>query len=251
MRKTVIVFLILNCCLCLAKASDYPLSSSATLSLLTCGKGERVFESYGHSAIRLLDTVNHADVVFNYGAFNTSEHQFYIDFLMGKPMFYLVIVPTNEFLKEYKNEKRTVTESELNLTLAQRQRIFDFLLWNADSQNYAYEYDFVYNNCATKIRDVLKEQLSMDSNFEIPTSTEFKNMTLKQMLIQDMQLHPFVTFGFYTILGTKLDKYPTPEEWVFLPKNLETALDSTYMNELPLISKKKLILASAESNRMA
>jgi len=247
MKKGNVLFLIFFYLVCLTKASDYPLSSSSTISLLTCAKGERFFESYGHSAIRVKDTVNNADVVFNYGAFNSSENQFYLDFLMGKPTFYLVIVPTADFLKEYESENRAVTASYLNLSIAQRQRIFDYLLWNADQQNYAYQYDFVYNNCATKINDILIDQLSEDGIFSLPKIPVDEKYTLKEMLIQDIANHPLGSLGFYTILGVKLDKYPTTREWIFLPKNLKTALEKATLNGLPLVTKKNVIVRAFEN----
>ena len=54
------------------------------ISLLTCAPGEDLYTSFGHTAIRIIDSMAHTDVVFNYGVFNFDEPDFYMKFTRGK-----------------------------------------------------------------------------------------------------------------------------------------------------------------------
>ena len=63
--------------------------------------------------------------------------------------------PFNYFYRLYQYENRTVTQQVLNLSSIERKKIIAFLENNAKPKNANYQYDFFYNNCATKIRTVL------------------------------------------------------------------------------------------------
>jgi len=89
--------------------------ANTKMSLLTCGKGSELYSAFGHSGIRVVDSLADIDIVFNYGAFNSSVNRFYLDFLIAKPTFYLVIVPTDTFINEYKKKRRGIIETKLDL----------------------------------------------------------------------------------------------------------------------------------------
>lgn len=98
MKSTTILllvcFLLLSCNLCKA---EWLLSDSAKVSFINCKAGDKPYSAFGHSALRFTDSLNQFDVVFNYGAFNSGETDFYINFLSGNLNFYLVIERMQEF----------------------------------------------------------------------------------------------------------------------------------------------------------
>jgi hypothetical protein len=46
------------------------LSEKTKVSIFTCGRGEELYSTFGHTALRIKDDENLLDVVFNYGAFD-------------------------------------------------------------------------------------------------------------------------------------------------------------------------------------
>lgn len=168
---------------------DWPLSNSAALSLITCGVGDELPTAFGHSGLRVQDSAYQIDVVFNYGSYSYTTSQFYYHFIKGDPTFYVTIEPTQQFLLKYKGENRTVQQNALLLNSAQKHSIFNFLMWNADEANYTYQYDLLYNNCATKLRDVLVE-----NNVPVAYSTKEKH-TFRGLLNEKLETHPLVNAG--------------------------------------------------------
>ena len=70
--------------------SQYITYSDATeISVLTCGPGEELYSTFGHSAFRIKDSHNHIDIVYNYGMFNFNAPNFYTNFAKGKLIYKL------------------------------------------------------------------------------------------------------------------------------------------------------------------
>ncbi len=61
--------------------------SRLRISLLTCGVGEEVYEVFGHTAVRVVDSNIQGplgDLVYNYGMFNGFDENFEMKFMQGK-----------------------------------------------------------------------------------------------------------------------------------------------------------------------
>ncbi|GAB4383665.1 MAG: DUF4105 domain-containing protein [Salibacteraceae bacterium] len=198
------------------------LSPDARVSVLTCSPGEELYSLFGHSAIRVYDPNHKIDHVFNYGTF-TFDDDFYLNFAMGRLNYRLSVQDYGSFLKGYFYEQRYVFEQELNLDSAQRQTIFNYLFWNQLPENRYYLYDFFYKNCSSVIRDVLTTTLG--------ESLEFKDLTyddhpsFRQMIDVYLVHHPWGDFGIDLGLGLPCDKIPTSYEYMFLPHELERAIE--------------------------
>ena len=131
------------------------IANDAEISIITIGPGDMLYDSFGHNAIRVADPSNGKDIVFNYGTFDFNTPNFYIKFGRGKLPYALSVRPYNYFKRNYIAEKRWMKEQKLDLTYGEKVTIFDFLLNNAQPENKEYRYDFFFDNCATRIRDVL------------------------------------------------------------------------------------------------
>src|SRR5580704_6192553 len=64
-------------------------SSHIRISLLTCAPGEEIYATFGHSALRVTDSIGKADIVFNYGTFDFDDPNFYGKFIRGKLLYYI------------------------------------------------------------------------------------------------------------------------------------------------------------------
>ncbi|RYG03456.1 MAG: DUF4105 domain-containing protein [Chitinophagaceae bacterium] len=128
------------------------------VSILTCGPGEDLYSIFGHSAIRIMDASNGMDIVYNYGTMEFDDFSFYVKFTRGQMLYYLSYTDMNSFLYEYQVTKRSVTEQELRLTCEDKIRLFGALKLNATDENKYYNYSFLYDNCSTRIRDIISNK---------------------------------------------------------------------------------------------
>lgn len=90
------------------------------ISLLTCGPGNDLYTTFGHTAVRVIDSSG-GDYVFNYGTFDFSTPHFYWKFTRGHLMYFLAVQNFPDFMQEYEEEHRKVTEQVLNLSEAEKQ----------------------------------------------------------------------------------------------------------------------------------
>src|SRR5690606_19067908 len=130
------------------------------------GPGERLFEAFGHSAVRVKDPLHHIDFVYNYGTFNFNQPNFYINFAKGYLEYYLSKTTFDRFEQVYRYYNRSISEQVLNLSYPQKQEIFFFLEQNALPENRYYFYDYLYDNCSTRIRDAFEEVLGKALEFD-------------------------------------------------------------------------------------
>lgn len=205
------------------------LSDSARISLMTADPGEDLYSTFGHSAIRVFDPQNRMDRCYNYGTFDFDQPNFYLNFCRGKLLYSLDVESYRGFEYGYLRDRRTTREQILNLTKAQRQRIFELLQTNALPENRAYKYDFFYDNCATRIRDMVKEtyfhQIAFDSTGKKPGTT------MRQLLRPYLKNLPWTQFGIDLVLGAAADRKALSEDYMFLPDHAHDMLRATRLDD--------------------
>lgn len=194
------------------------LSSSAQISLMTVAPGSELYSTFGHSAVRVFDPVERIDRVYNYGTFDFDQPNFYMNFCRGKLLYMLDLEPNRSFQKGNLAEERFMKEQVLGLNDAQKGRLFNLLEDNALEENRYYKYDFFYDNCATRIRDIVN--LSAFEQVRFDTAGFSKGITLRQMLKPYLAAHPWTDFGIDLVLGAPADKIASPEQAMFLPDGL-------------------------------
>jgi len=71
-----------------------PHVAAPRISVLTCSPGQALYTGFGHSAIRLQDTLQGKpmDLVFNYGTFRFTD-EFYLQFAQGRLDYFLAVSP--------------------------------------------------------------------------------------------------------------------------------------------------------------
>ena len=205
------------------KAQKITLSESAALSVLTMGPGTNLNDSFGHSAFRISDTNQNIDVVYNYGVYNFDTPNFYLKFVKGQLMYQLDRTDFSLFYQHYSDQDRWIKEQVLNLTIIEKQEIFDFLQKNYLPENRKYIYDFFFENCATRIRDVLagvlKNKLVFDKNFVSKTHT------FRQLIQKNVHWNSWGSFGMDLAIGAVVDRNASSWEHQFLPEYIFKALE--------------------------
>ncbi|MBS1777597.1 MAG: DUF4105 domain-containing protein [Bacteroidetes bacterium] len=205
-------------------------TSHLRISLLTCGTGVEPWETFGHTAIRVTDSTTHQDIVYNYGTFAFGE-DFLLQFTQGKLLYYLSFYPFENFVQEYAQAKRSITEQELHLPGIAKSAVYEYLTWNAMDEHKYYKYDFFLDNCATRIRDVFQRALGASFQFgnALPKG---QSLTYRQLMNQYFYRVHWQRFGVNLLLGSKIDKVMTNDDCMFLPDCLQQAVSSaTYKSQ--------------------
>jgi len=248
MKKAILLLLFLYAGMLFGqKATTIKLSSEAEFSLITCGSGEELYSSFGHSAFRIKDPIYGYDVVYNYGTFDFNTSAFYIKFAQGKLPYQLGRNSFKNFLKTYQYEKRWVKAQVLDLTPAQVQQLFDFLENNYKEENRSYKYDFFFNNCATKIRDVINESFGDKFTFHEDHLPEGK--TFRDLIHDNLDSNSWSSFGIDIALGAVIDKKASAEDYQFLPEYVFEAFANATKKDTttPFVKETKLILAAPKT----
>lgn len=213
------------------------LSDSARISLLTCGPGSELYSKFGHSAIRIYDPVNQIDVSFNYGYFDYNTPGFYYKFVRGETDYQLGVVDTPDFILEYRMRHINLWEQVLNLKQNEKQALFDALLINYEPQNRYYRYNFAFDNCATRPRDMIAQAIQGKLIFS--PSLDKPRETFRQMIDDYTVDLPAVNFGLHLLFGAPADQKATLQQSFFLPERLmqgyATAMIQRGQTETPLV----------------
>jgi len=222
-------------------------SCGLRISLLTCTPGTELYSTFGHSALRVLDSANKTDLVFNYGTFDFYDPEFYNKFVKGKLLYFVSIDSLSNFVYEYDYFKRGITEQAVNLSCDEKQNLVAALFENAKEENKYYRYDFNYDNCTTRLRDMIEMAAgdSLDSRNILPKpNTTFRNLI---HIYLDRGGQQWSKFGIDMLLGNPMDKKVTNREAMFLPDYLLMAFDSSKLNGQPVVQEKKILLDYFES----
>lgn len=199
------------------------LTYSQQISVLTCDKGAEIYSTFGHTAIRILDTTTHTDFVFNYGLFDFGDPNFIPKFCMGKLDYMVGKELYIDFIDQYSYQKRGVKEQVLNLTQTQKDSLIKFLEWNILPENKFYRYDFLYNNCATKIIDIIEKHCK---GVEFLFYEDENPMSFRQLIHKYAhQSVPFIDWGMDVAIGISTDIKATPRQYCFLPDYVSKSLD--------------------------
>ncbi len=185
------------------------------VSILTIGPGANLYDKFGHSAFRVHDRSTQIDYVFNYGTYDFNTPNFYTKFARGKLLYSLSVETYDNFYARYVQQNRWVKEQVLNLTPDQEIAMFEYLKNNSLPENRKYKYDFFYDNCATKIRDVLVDV--MDENIQYKDSLPFEAKTFRELIQQNVHYNSWGSLGMDVGIGAVTDVTATAWEHQFLP----------------------------------
>ncbi len=212
------------------------LDAGAQVSLITYTPGEELYQAFGHSAIRVKDDLLSMDRLYNFGVFDFDTPDFYLKFVHGDLLYQLAVTPGEEEIGIVGAYGQGVTELLLNLSLDQKQKLFDALEINLQPENRFYRYDFILDNCSTRPRDVL-ERITGSPIIEHGAGS----LTFRQMLDPYFTRTPWIEFGISLLLGAKVDRLASPREACFLPADLERAVLTSKNGEQKLTAQKKVL----------
>ena len=200
-----------------ANSMAQQLSPDAKVSILTCNPGKDVYSMYGHTAIRVRDSILGLDAVFNYGVFSFETPDFIYRFAKGQTDYLMVSEKFRSFLPEYIEEKRSVYEQELNLSPEGKSSLFRALLENARPENRVYRYNFFVDNCATRVRDMIERNAGAQITFTDNHPTE----SFRDLIKKFHHSLRWIDLGIDLLVGKKADQPVSAYGQMFLPEYLE------------------------------
>ncbi|MFY7965342.1 MAG: DUF4105 domain-containing protein [Chitinophagaceae bacterium] len=233
MRKIILLIFIFFCKTSFTQSDT---ASRLQISLITCAPGNELYSIFGHTAIRVFDSTNGSDVFYNYGTFDFDDPNFLAKFVRGKLLYRLSVDAANDFFATYQFEHRTITEQILQLSATEKNAIQEALLINLSGNNKYYKYDFLFDNCTTRARDVIKKHSNFTQVQLVPKGTTFRNMLYVYL---DSSGMCWSKLGIDILLGSKIDKPVTLEQSNFLPDYLMFALDSSNTKSKLIQDKKE------------
>lgn len=219
MRYLSVLFLLI---ICPIWSQAQQLSPSSAISLLTVSPGSELYSAFGHTAVRVNDPSLGIDQVFNYGTFDFNAPNFYLKFMRGKLDYMIDEDRWKDFNYAYHYFKRSFEEQILDLDLDQRQAVYEYLKTNSLPENRFYLYDFFFDNCATRIRDILESELKEDLRWGPPTKT---GASFRDYLHEYLKEKSWIAFGIDIVLGVVTDREADVREQMFLPDYLASAFD--------------------------
>ena len=223
------------------------LSDSAEISLITILPGEPAYAAFGHSGLRVQDPAQDLDWMYSYGTFDFNDPLFIPKFTYGRLTYWLAVHSFPSALRHYRRQQRSVIEQVLNLNGKQRDALFHFLQTNALPSNRYYQYDFLFDNCSTRIRDALASALGASLQFADAPNPQSSFRHLLDPYVAD---RPWLDLGFDLVLGQPTDRVATPYEAMFLPRYLMLAFDEASLSSAagsrPLVAQKDTVFWNPE-----
>ena len=182
------------------------------ISILTCAPGEDVYTAWGHTAIRIIDSAKQTDIVFNFGTFDFNTPNFLLEFVKGNLNYFLSADNFQNFILEYQYYGRSIKEQVLILTDAEKINWQNALLKNLEGNNRYYLYNFITDNCTTRVKDGFYQFASN----QVPPSN-IKSYRTHVVEAPYQQGIPWIGLGIDVLLGAVSDKAPTAIQAGFLP----------------------------------
>ena len=214
--------------------------STIHIGLLTCQPGQEVYSLYGHTAIHYVNTDKHIDVAINYGTFDFNQPNFIMNFVLGRTDYMMSIAPFDLFCAEYNYEERGVVEQTLAIPPADKLLFTKAIEENSRPENLQYRYNFFYDNCTTRARDIALGKLSGQIEYERTDG----GPSFREMIHQYTADRPWARMGNDLLLGLQADRPTTISEQQFLPYNLMDDFEKATLgtNGQKLVSQTRTII---------
>ena len=234
-----------------SRAQEKLSPDSVEISLLTCSPYEMIYGLYGHTAIRVKNLCDSTDIAVNYGIFDKTKPNFILNFLLGRTDYSMAFYSLDYLVKEYGYYGSRITEHVLNLTPNEKIRILAALEENYLPQNRFYRYNFLYDNCATRPRDIIANNIEGTIKYK-STGMQEGDKTFRDLLHWKTADYPWATFGDDFICGVYADKVASFEQREFLPEVLmEDFANAVIVDEQgktrPLVKATNTIIEKGES----
>ncbi|AAM37318.1 DUF4105 domain-containing protein [Xanthomonas citri pv. citri] len=211
------------------------------VGVVTMQPGEVFFERFGHDAIVVVDPRTQQATSYNFGFFDPSEPDFVPRFARGDMMYYLVALPLEEDLSQYRDAGRGVSVQWLDLPPDQARALAEGLAVRSQPENARYHYDYFMANCATMVRDTLDR--AMGGALKSQLAGRSRGNTFRSEAVRLASPAPWMWLGFDLGLGPYADRPLSRWEEAFVPMRLADSLTQVHNSAgRPLVQSTQVLL---------
>ena len=231
------IFLLLTYCGRMSAAQDSTIlqhMDSVEISLLTCQPRQSVYSLYGHTAIRVEDHSTGADWAVNYGLFSFSKPFFVLRFVFGLTDYEMGIEPFSDFRAEYERDGCGVWQQVISLSREDKLAVMEAIDENYRPENRVYRYNYFYDNCTTRARDIIIRNMKDDVTYgsaATATGCSDGRFTFRSLTHAYNAGHRWARFGNDLLLGVKADRQLKDRQEQFLPWVLSKELDQATVRQ--------------------
>ncbi|MSS68551.1 DUF4105 domain-containing protein [Xylella fastidiosa] len=204
--------------------------------------GQLFFEHFGHDAIIVADPISGQSLSYNFGYFDPLEPDFLRRLIRGEMLYYLISLPLERDLDEYRTTGRSITIQWLDLPPEQATALAQTLAIRSRPEHarYRYRYNYFTANCATMVRDTLNQ--AMGGTLKTQLTQHTQNNTYRNETIRLASPTPWMSLTFDLSLGPYADKPLTPWEESFIPMRLAQHLTQVHNSAgRPLVQQTQII----------
>ena len=212
--------------------------------LLTCGPGNETYSRWGHSALRITDNSAGTDRVYNWGVFDFNTPAFAWKFARGRLEYMLGVSTYERFIQEYFMEGRWVQSQKINLLPGETEELLQLIEENLRPENIKYRYDFFYDDCSTRIRDLLEKAIG--NNMVYPPDIRDEMPSFRFMVGKYLGNAPWLRLGIDLLMGSPGNKKASARDRMFLPVDMQEGLSDIVVNRsgkmIPLLQNPVTVL---------
>ena len=248
MKRIILFFKVFFICFCFNTSAKAVAYDSIQVYLLTCEPHDEIYSLYGHTAIRVVNPSNNMDIVVNYGAFDSSSKNFVLRFVFGLTDYMMMVYSYSDFLAEYRYFGSAVHQQHINMSSEEKRVFMAALAESARPENITYRYNYFYNNCTTKARDIILNSIDGEKTVELSTPPE---QSFRDLIHAKTVNHPWAAWGNDFLLGVLADMKTTVYEAEFIPDCLMRDFDHTVVkdfdgNKRKLVTQNTVVLRSGK-----
>jgi len=205
------------------------LSPRAQVSLVTFAPGKELHAAFGHAVIWVNDPESGIDRAYSYGTFDFNTDNFYFKFLRGTLPYSISFNTMNDLVYYYSEiEKRGIQIQNLKLTDPQKMQVFSALEINLLPENKNYQYKFFYDNCSSRLRDILEN--AAPGAFKWKNYKSLEGKSYRDWMNDYLKTNSWVTFGMNLALGVPSNHVANASESCYLPDNLNLSVQQAEVN---------------------
>ena len=244
-RLYLILFcLSINSLYCVNKTEGTKTSfEEAKVSIISIGEGSSLADAFGHTGVRVISNGN--DIVFNFGVYDFSAPNFYSNFVKGRPVYKLAVQKYENFKEGYIYQNRYLVEHELNISEESKINIIDLLVNNSRPENKYYTYDYLRDNCSTRVADILIDDTN--NKFRVDKLESKAIITYRELIHEKISENSWAALGIDLCLGAIIDKKISVRETFFIPEKLMKYMDELMIDYSKPITKNIVFLPDSPS----
>lgn len=187
------------------------------VSLVTTGPGEEVYLWWGHTGLMVEELPSGRSSFYDFGVFSFETENFFLNFLFGR-LWYMVYrssAPRN--LERMVERDRTLRQQILRFPPGEKERLVANLERQILPENRTYLYDYYFDNCATRIRDLLDE--AYGGELRRVASLDERG-TLRLQTRRFTGHNSLVEWGLMFLMGPSIDRPISGWEAMYLPREI-------------------------------